>query len=347
MPARSPADDEARRANLPGEGRAGSIGGEPAIGKAIEHPCPASAGRHHDLSVLERQITSLETIAISHWQGPFPDQGARRALGSLEMGKVIYLPDLPYIPGEGCAPLFSARVADEKNKNISYDAATGTLKGTSATGTERALLQTMIARFSATAARFVADLLPSYARSIERGRASYRPLEIAGREYSPRKDDRLLHVDAFPSTPTRGRRILRLFANINPSGTPRVWHIGEPFEQFAERFRAALSRPAAPVAWFLAATGATRGRRSAYDQLMLRLHDHAKQDAAYQKNALQEEIEFPAGSSWLCFTDQVLHAAVAGQYALEQTFYLDVEAMEDPATSPLRTLERLTRRKLC
>jgi 3-deoxy-D-manno-oct-2-ulosonic acid (Kdo) hydroxylase len=80
---------------------------------------------------------------------------------------------------------------------------------------------------------------------------------------------------------------------------------------------------------------------------MLDLHDRAKRDAAYQKSAPQEEIAFPAGSSWLCFTDQVLHAAVSGQYALERTFYVSIEEMVDPTSSPVRTIERVTRRKLC
>jgi hypothetical protein len=195
--------------------------------------------------------------------------------------------------------------------------------------------------------RFVRDLLPRYAPSIECARASYRPVEIAGRDYSPLKDDRLLHVDAFPSTPTRGRRILRFFSNVNPSGEPRVWHIGEPFETYQRRFLPALPRPVPPVAWVLQAVGATRGRRSAYDQLMLGLHDSAKRDAMFQQSAAREEAAFPAGSSWLCFTDQVVHAALAGQYALEQTFYLGVDAMAEPERSPLRTLERDIGRKLC
>jgi hypothetical protein len=204
-----------------------------------------------------------------------------------------------------------------------------------------------MAAFSATATKFVADLLPVYTGGIEPARASYRPVEIAGRAYSRRKNDRLLHIDAFPSAPTRGRRILRLFCNINPRGEPRVWQVGEPFEEFARRFLPALGRPAASVAWLLSAIGATRGRRSAYDQLMLGLHDGAKRDAVYQRRTPREEIAFAAGSTWLCFTDQVLHAALAGQYALEQTFYLDVAVMLDPARSPIRTLERMTRRELC
>ena len=56
--------------------------------------------------------------------------------------------------------------------------------------------------------------------------------------------------------------------------------------------------------------------------------------------------EFTPGSTWLVYTDQVSHAAMAGQYAFEQTFYLPVSGMADPSKSPLRVLERLLRREL-
>lgn len=265
----------------------------------------------------------------------------------MERGNVIYFPGLSLVVGENWQSLMYSPVADRKSKNISYDPASGALKGAILPEREWVHLQTMIAAFSTTVAQFVSALLPSYAGSIERGRTSYRPVEIAGREYSRLKDDRLLHIDAFPSTPTRGRRILRVFTNIDPSGKPRVWRIGEPFERYATKFLPSLRRPTAPVAWLLAAVGATRSRRTAYDQLMLGLHNIAKRDAVFQKTAAYEEIEFPAGSSWMCFTDQVLHAAIAGRHALEQTFYLDVDAMAEPERSPLKTLERMTRRRLC
>ena len=74
----------------------------------------------------------------------------------------------------------------------------------------------MIERFGAGATRFVKDLLPNYA-GVERARTSYRPVEVEGRPYSVIQDDRLLHVDAFPSRPMKnGRRILRFFANVAP-----------------------------------------------------------------------------------------------------------------------------------
>jgi 3-deoxy-D-manno-oct-2-ulosonic acid (Kdo) hydroxylase len=296
--------------------------------------------------MMGEQISSFEQIAVTQWERLFAAAEQCRALSSLEHGKVLYFPDLSFKLSENRDFLFESVLADRKNKNISYNPRSGSVKGTVAAERERLRLQEMIATFSATVARFVSNLLPRYAERVERGRASYRPVEIAGREYSRLKDDRLLHIDAFPSSPTRGRRILRFFSNIEPSGKPRIWHVGEPFEQFAAKFQPALGRPNAPIAWLLAAVGATRGRRSPYDQLMLRLHNAAKRDAAFQKSAPRQEMAFPAGSSWLCFTDQVVHAAIGGQHALEQTFYLDVDAMAEPARSPLKTLERMTGRKL-
>ena len=291
-------------------------------------------------------MAGIETIALDRWAGPFPPAQQRRALAALEQGDVLFFPDLACALDEPMHGLLSPAFGDGTAKNVSLDPASGTLRGTRATGAERARLAAMMAAFAATATGFVADLLPGYAAALERARTSYRPAEIAGRVYSPLKDDTRLHVDAFPSTPTRGRRILRLFSNVNPAGMPRLWQIGEPFAEFAARFRPALGRPLPAVSWLLAAVGVTRGRRSAYDQLMLRLHDGAKRDLAYQQSAPRTDVAFPAGSSWLCYTDQVLHAALAGQFALEQTFYLDVAAMADPALSPLRQLERLTGRKL-
>jgi hypothetical protein len=90
----------------------------------------------------------------------------------------------------------------------------------------------------------------------------------------------------------------------------------------------------------------TKRRRSAYDALMLQLHDRMKADLGYQATAAQADVAFPPGSTWLAFTDAVSHAAMSGQYQLEQTFLLPVEAMRQPEQSPLRILERLTGRTL-
>ncbi|HEY6966115.1 MAG TPA: Kdo hydroxylase family protein, partial [Burkholderiales bacterium] len=155
-----------------------------------------------------------------------------------------------------------------------------------------------------------------------------------------------LHVDSFPSTPMQGRRTLRFFANVNPHGRTRTWRIGEPFEALAQRYARSIPSPMPGASLALDLLGITKSRRSDYDHYMLRLHDKMKADAAYQSTVTQQLYEFPSGCTWLCFTDQVSHAAMGGQYALEQTFYLPVDAMSDPARSPLRVLERVIGRPL-
>ena len=88
------------------------------------------------------------------------------------------------------------------------------------------------------------------------------------------------------------------------------------------------------------------GRRSGYDHLMLNLHDCAKEDMKYQQECDQRVVEFAPGTTWLCFSDQVMHAAVSGQYMIEQTINLPVSALYDPQRAPLAILERLTGKKL-
>jgi hypothetical protein len=79
---------------------------------------------------------------------------------------------------------------------------------------------------------------------------------------------------------------------------------------------------------------------------MLHLHDRMKADMAYQKSAPQQEVHFAPGSTWICYSDQVLHAAMSGQYMFEQTFHLPIAAQRHPQLSPLQVLERLKGRQL-
>ena len=90
----------------------------------------------------------------------------------------------------------------------------------------------------------------------------------------------------------------------------------------------------------------TKSRRSRYDQLMLGLHDQMKRDTAYQARKTHLIMPFVAGSTWLCFSDQAAHAAMQGQFMMEQTLHLPVDALYFPERSPLRVLERLHGRRL-
>jgi hypothetical protein len=264
----------------------------------------------------------------------------------LEAGDVLWLRESFFVVEVAERPLLTPAVLAGANKNVSFDPATGRVGGASATGESAELLRGMLARFSDEAAAFVRRACPAYADRVHLGRTSFRPVEIAGRASSWRKDDTRLHVDSFPATPVQGRRILRVFANVNPEGRPRSWRVGEDFHGLATRFAPGLRTPIPGSAAVLHALRLTKTRRSPYDALMLQLHDRMKEDTSYQAAAPQTSFDFPSGSAWMAFTDQVSHAAMSGQHQFEQTFLLPVGAMLDERRSPLRVLERLKRRAL-
>ena len=288
----------------------------------------------------------IETLAIEHWEGPFTPDDLVRAVASLEAGKVLYFPRLPFVLAPEEQDFLHQETGSAERKNVSLDPANFRVHGTSLEGRDLAQLGAMMGRFGRQADALVRGLFPLYAPTLERARTSWRPAEIDGRQYTPRHDDRLMHVDAFPTRPMAGRRILRVFANIAPDGTERRWRVGERFPDFARAFVPRIRRPFPGQAEVLALLGLTKSRRSTYDHFMLKLHDAGKADAAYQQRSPQVEFSFPPGSAWMCFTDCVLHAAMSGRCALEQTFHLPIAAMADPERSPLRVLERITGRAL-
>lgn len=285
-------------------------------------------------------------LPVEDWGGPVQPSVQVTALAALEAGRVLMLPRLAFRPQEDERGLLAPDALDQTRKNVSYDPATGEVHGTGLAGGERGRMTAMLARFGAEAEALLRALLPSYGPSLERARTSFRPAEIAGRNYAPRKDDTRLHVDAFPTRPMRGRRILRLFANVAPDGAPRHWRVGEPFPDFAAKFLPRVGSGLPGQGWAMSLLGLTRGRRAPYDFLMLGLHDAGKMDAEYQARGPATAVSFPAGTVWLCFTDSVLHAAMSGHCALEQTFHLPVAAMARPEQAPLRVLERLAGRAL-
>ncbi len=289
----------------------------------------------------------LKTFSTQQWNEHFPDSAQQQAIHSLENGHILYFPELAFSLSAEEQVFLSPDYADPHAKNISYQAAQGRLWGVQhLTDEQHAQLKTMLDRFSRYAFELIHGLLPRYAQQLKIGRTSFRPVQIAGRKTSYRKDDKRLHVDAFPSAPNQGQRILRVFCNINPNGEDRVWRIGEPFEQVANKFLLQCSKPLPGIAALLRLFKITKSYRSPYDHYMLQIHDRMKADDDYQKNAAQEEIHFPPHSTWIVQTDHVSHAAMRGQHVLEQTFYLPVKAMKDESQSPLRVLERLLKQRL-
>ena len=290
-------------------------------------------------------MTRLWQVDRTVWDGPFDAAATASLTTELEQGGVLFLSGLRFTVEPAERALLTPTILGS-SKNASFDPASGRVSGSTASGADLELLRGLMQRFSASADALVAGLLPRYRGQAIRARASFRPAEIAGRHTTWRKDDTRLHVDSFPATPSRGRRILRVFTNVNPDGRARAWRVGDEFEPVARRFADRIRLPLPGIGHLLALARVTKTPRTAYDALMLQLHARMKEDEEFQRTSPQTLIDFPAGSTWLAFTDQVSHAAMSGQYQLEQTFLLPVEAMEAPDRSPLRVLERIKRRHL-
>jgi hypothetical protein len=291
----------------------------------------------------QRMIRRLDDRA---WGGPADLAPTHDVEALVESGHLLWFPQMPFelLPEE--RRLLDPTLGDAKAKNISLRAGTDELRGAQASAQDQAALKAMVARFRDQAQVLVERLFPHYRGHLSPGNASFRPYAVQGRQSSWRKDDSRLHVDAFPSNPMRGQRLLRVFTNINPNGEPRVWRVGEGFEQFAQRHVAQIPRPLPGSASVLHWLHVTKRPRSEYDHLMLHLHDRAKADMAWQQSAPQHTQPFPPGSTWVVYSDQVLHAVMSGQFMMEQTFMLQPQDLLTPQTSPLQVLERLTGRPL-
>lgn len=276
-------------------------------------------------------------LGATRWGAPGSDP---QWIAAVEDGKVLYFPQLAFeLTGKERA-LLRPELLAEGVRNISWDAQRG-LKGVAGDEKEQGAVQELVARFASQATQLVHQLFPAYAMHLRAAPASLRPRSVSSRRQSVRADDRRLHVDAFPSRPNYGERILRVFANVNPQGEPRVWRVGEPFEDVARRFMPRARPYSRLQARMLNALHVTKSLRSEYDHLMLQIHDRMKADEDYQRHAPQVTMPFPTGTAWVCFSDQTVHAAMSGQYMMEQTFHLPVAKQYNRGSSPLAILSRL------
>ena len=279
----------------------------------------------------------------------------------LEAGDVLYFPQTPVpIPSDDLQFLLAQQqTSSSLHKNIAYKPDRDKLSGIdnkSANPAEIAHMHEVMRRYSRNVQEFLARFLAPYQRRWRLDYASFRPLEEQGRDLPTRHRNDLLHTDAFPTRPTHGSRILRFFHNIHPSRT-RDWVIGEPFARVVGAFTpgklaipradGVAARAGKQIAQAVGlASLVPQWKRGPYDEFMMRLHNTMKEDSAFQATCVREEVQFGPGSSWMVYTETVPHAVLAGQYALEQTFLVDPEAMVTRQSAPIAILEQMAGAKL-
>ncbi|MGH9442281.1 MAG: Kdo hydroxylase family protein [Thermoanaerobaculia bacterium] len=263
-----------------------------------------------------------------------------RCQRALELGGILFFPESPIaVSSEDRKFLLTLDASDSSfHKNIAYRPGENRLTGFSSKHPATAeRLKEVLSRYSEGSRRFLSEIFPSYG-GAERDYASFRPIEEAGRPLALRSRNDLLHVDSFPTRPTRGGRILRVFANLNDR-EPRRWITGR------ERFGALAARYAASSG-ILGRSGWRQLllRRPRYDDFMLRFHHFLKENQEYQAACPKVETSFPPGSGWMVFTDTVAHAVLSGRFALEQTFIVPRSRLAVPERAPISVLERMSGR---
>jgi hypothetical protein len=292
---------------------------------------------------------------------PFPPAATvasgyeRQLCALLEAGNILFLPRSPIvIPAEDRELLLGRKqTSSAYHKNIAYRPAEDRVTGLDASEQkEAAELRRLLSDYSRRATEFLGKFLSPYAGKWKLDYASYRPIEEKGRPARVHARNDLLHFDSFPTRPTNGARILRLFTNINPAQN-RVWVTSQTFEAFGPRLArgvglldvgsGSVSRAVRSVA---RALRLPVKQRPPYDQIMHRCHNAMKEDAGFQANAQKNQWEFPPDSTWMVFTDCVSHSVLQGQYALEQTFLIPQNALVRAEVSPLAILERLAGKRL-
>lgn len=286
-----------------------------------------------------------------------PHGSARTSTGSerelaqaLERGEVVYFPKSPFalLEADDHRFLLEQELGRASHKNISYDPHKGRLGGYRRRDAEQVeRLRRVLRQFSECATAWLGSLLPRYAACWKLDRVSFRPEEEARRRLRQTARNDLVHVDAFPTRPTHGDRILRLFVNVNPS-EPRVWVTSDPFGKLLSRYgtHAGLPDGSGP-SWTEKVTErvlrlfqSARRSRSAYDAFMLRFHDFLKANDEFQEHCPKRYWNFQPGSVWLAITDTASHAVLRGRFALEHSYFLPLEALALPQESPAVLLER-------
>jgi hypothetical protein len=303
-------------------------------------------------------VCSIALSELKDGKPPSPPslEQARVWCRRLEAGEILHFPETPVpIPPDDLRFLLGQhQTGSALHKNIAYKPARDELSGADEKSADRAELDELRAvmrRYSASVVAFLEEFLAPYEARWVLDYASFRPIEEQGRDLALRKRNDMLHTDAFPTRPTRGRRILRFFHNIHPTRT-RDWIVSEPFARVVGAF--APGRLAVPRADGAAAAAGKRLaqavglgalipqlKRTPYDQFMMELHNAMKENAEFQRDCAKESVKFGPGSSWMVYTETVPHAVLAGQYALEQTFLVDRAAMVAPESAPVAILEKM------
>lgn len=285
----------------------------------------------------------------------FSNKVEEKYCAELEAGNILFFPKTPFdFPQDEIDFLLGQKQTGSKNrKNIAYKPKLDKITNVDKNSSEYQKFLSIMRSYSAKVEEVLSKLVQPYSNYLIKDYASFRPFQEKGRDLRIRARNDLLHVDAFPTRPMHGKRILRFFTNINPKES-RKWITSSCFKELALKYAGSQSLPFPKQVSFSIkerltklmkkranSLGLSIPLRSPYDDFMLRMHHFLKQNDDFQNSCIKDHWEFPPNSCWMVFTDLVTHAALSGQYALEQTFLVENNGLIRPENAPVNILERL------
>ncbi len=303
-------------------------------------------------------MTKTIEICSNEWT---EDKNRLRYASELENGNILFFPAVPFeFPQDEIDFLLAQRQTSSKGrKNIAYKPQVDKITNHETIDSNAAdRMKEILRNYSLRVTTFLNALLFPYAKHWKLDYASFRPFQEWGRKLRLRARNDLLHCDAFPTRPLHGARILRFFTNINPT-EGRKWITSKLFGELVYEFGGSQgvsfppsvkyslkSRIEKKMKQLLGAMGIKIPQRSPYDIFMLKMHNFLKENTEFQTNCPKDHWEFPPNSCWAVYTDLVSHAALSGQYALEQTFIIPQKALLFPEKSPVSIIERLSNQNM-
>lgn len=263
------------------------------------------------------------------WQPALKEDEQQDLVSAIEQGRLICLPHLRFTLEVKEFDLLTPDWLSRGQHSIRYRLERDRLGSMRGNDGAKHCMRALLKAYAIQSAQLVASLFPSYCDHLSAGDTAF--------QINPVTEP--LHIDAESKSPTQGRRILRVVSNINLHEETRLLRVGDSFESLMARYADSLSLGAPSIRRAMKAVKWTHSYRTLYDHCMLKIQRAMEKDASLQNSEDQTTYEFPAGSTWIAFTDQLPHAAVAGSFLLSQTFYLPTQNQVNPDLSPLRLLE--------
>ena len=278
---------------------------------------------------------------------------------ALEDGNILFFPSIPFdFPQNEIDFLLMQKQGNSKTRGeIAYKPDVDRITNHHTSDLkDAAKLKEILSVYSRRSTGILQKILSPYANGWKLDHVSFRPFQEREWNLRARARNDPLHIDAFPTRPLHGSRILRFFTNINPTEN-RQWITSEKFEKLVEKYGNKVSIPNSvgydlksrferKMKKFLKSMGVKVSLCSPYDHYMLRMHHFLKESQEFQQSCKKDHWDFPPLSCWAVFTDEVSHASLAGQYALEQTFIIPQKVLLCPEKSPVSVLQRLSGKNL-